>query len=75
MREAQVLESDSDSDDSGPVFGGRSDDEGALLNPYFLVAPCVLWQPTIGAGTRKMLIFGARFVSYAKVTRHHTVSV
>lgn len=31
MREAQVLESDSDSDDSGPVFGGRSDDEGAAM--------------------------------------------
>lgn len=28
MREAQVLGSDSDSDDSGPVYGGRSDDEG-----------------------------------------------
>lgn len=31
MREAQVLESDSDSDDSGPVYGGRSDDEGAAV--------------------------------------------
>lgn len=28
VREAQVLGSESDSDDSGPVFGGRSDDEG-----------------------------------------------
>lgn len=30
VREAQVLDSDSDSDDSGPVYGGRSDDEGVL---------------------------------------------
>lgn len=28
VRQAQVLDSESDSDDSGPVFGGRSDDEG-----------------------------------------------
>lgn len=39
MREAQVLESDSDSDDSGPVYGGRSDDEGAaVVYPLYLVA-------------------------------------
>lgn len=28
VREAEVLDSDSDSDESGPVYGGRSDDEG-----------------------------------------------
>lgn len=37
MREAQVLESDSDSDDSGPVYGGRSDDEGA---PVMSIISC-----------------------------------
>lgn len=34
VREAQVLGSDSDSDDSGPVFGGRSDDEAEGDVPY-----------------------------------------
>eukprot|EP00903_Cladosiphon_okamuranus_P017448 g16072.t1 len=35
VREAQVLESDnSDSDDSGPVYGGRSDDEADGDVPY-----------------------------------------
>lgn len=29
--EAQVLGSESDSDDSGPVYGGRSDDEGGQM--------------------------------------------
>lgn len=52
MREAQVLESDSDSDDSGPVFGGRSDDEGAAV--ISIVSPRgnttrVLGQSTTGA--------------------------
>lgn len=34
VREAQVLGSESDSDESGPVYGGRSDDEGLLLLLY-----------------------------------------
>ncbi|CAM9338873.1 unnamed protein product, partial [Pylaiella littoralis] len=34
VREAQVLDSDSDSDDSGPVYGGRSDDEADGDVPY-----------------------------------------
>lgn len=62
MREAQVLESDSDSDDSGPVFGGRSDDEGAAV--ISIVSPGnttrVLGQSTTGAwhqpGTKKIFI-------------------
>ncbi|CAM9167058.1 unnamed protein product [Scytosiphon promiscuus] len=34
VREAQVLGSESDSDDSGPVYGGRSDDEADGDVPY-----------------------------------------
>lgn len=49
MREAQVLESDSDSDDSGPVYGGRSDDEGGAV---ISVIHHVLWQSTPGPETR-----------------------
>lgn len=50
-----MLESDSDSDDSGPVYGGRSDDEGAaVLYLYVRCGSMCLLQSNVWAGTRKM---------------------
>lgn len=58
MREAQVLESDSDSDDSGPVYGGRSDDEGAPVMSIISCGYMCFWAIVAWPGTRNMLNAG-----------------
>lgn len=43
VREAQVLDDGTDSDDSGPVFGGRSDDEGVIRTAVVSIRGIILY--------------------------------
>lgn len=68
MQEAQVLGSDSDSDDSGPVFGGRSDDEGApALFIFVWEGVCFVMSINVWSGPPSACAQGAWCYSYVVI--------